>query len=197
MRDLNQIYDASFFESYNEEQESDIRIAADVLFDIFRPATALDVGCGPGMLVRRLRELNVEAEGWDGSENALRKAHDVVRPYLRVINVSHDAEFPLLIWPRPDLVVCTEVAEHVPESESEGLLATLCGNAGKWIVFTAAPPGQGGHDHINEQPMHYWISKFEARGWRVDETLTSAVRMGWGGLKRMWFYPANVRVFSR
>ena len=195
-RDLSTIYDPQFFESYNAEQEADIRFAADVLYDIFRPKWAVDFGCGPGMLVRRLTKLGVIAVGFDGSSHAIEKAHETIRNSLAVCNIvantSAVGDF--------NLVVCTEVAEHIPAEDADALVRTLCNACSirdGAIVFTAAPPGQGGHDHINEQPMSYWIEKFGACGLDVDETLTAAVKSGWHGLKRMWFYPANVRVFNR
>ena len=194
MRDLSRIYDAQFYESYNAEQEADIRAAADTLFDVFRPKYAADMGCGPGMMVRRLRELMVNAIGFDGSAHALKKAHETMIPFLHVMDITGNP----LIW-NQDLVICTEVAEHVPEHLADRLVDNLCcaRDQDGHIVLTAAPPGQGGHDHINEKPMSYWIEKFALRGILVNDEKTAAVRAGWSDLKRMWFYPANVRVFGR
>lgn len=193
-RDLAAIYDPTFFESYNAEQEADIRSAADTLVDVFRPASAIDVGCGPGMLVRRLRERDVQAWGFDGSVHAIEKAHEDVRRYIWQADI---AKFEALTPRTQDIAICTEVAEHIPAEKADRLVELLCSLGRFAVVFTAAPPGQGGHDHINEQPMHYWIEKFGRMGSDVDEILTAAVKEGWKGLKRMWFYPANVRVFVR
>jgi hypothetical protein len=33
------------------------------------------------------------------------------------------------------------------------------------IVFSAAPPGQGGHDHVNERSYDYWRALFYRRGY--------------------------------
>ena len=32
-------------------------------------------------------------------------------------------------------------------------------------MFSAAPPGQGGENHINEQPYDYWRSLFQRQGY--------------------------------
>ena len=37
------------------------------------------------------------------------------------------------------------------------------------VLFSAAHPGQGGDDHINEQPQSYWVSKFASRGYEKIE----------------------------
>jgi hypothetical protein len=41
--------------------------------------------------------------------------------------------------------------------------------------MTAAPPGQGGHFHVNEQPSEYWIKQFETFGYQVDPKTKSLV----------------------
>ena len=47
------------------------------------------------------------------------------------------------------------------------------------IVFTAATPGQGGDDHINEQLHSYWVAKFQAAGFAYDERLPSRWSDSW------------------
>lgn len=193
-RNLSAIYDAQFFESYNEVQEEDIRSAADTLHLVFIPSTAIDFGCGPGMMVRRLRENLVDAWGIDGSEHAITKAHPDVRSSLMVGDITD-----LRATNVYDLVICTEVAEHLPADQADRLVEVLTKAVGPrgHLVFTAAPPGQGGYDHINEQPMSYWESKFSALGFEVDALHTTLLKRGWHHLKRMYFYPANVRVFHK
>ena len=39
------------------------------------------------------------------------------------------------------------------------------------ICFSAAVPGQGGYQHINEQFQDYWIEKFRARGYTAYDML--------------------------
>jgi hypothetical protein len=143
--------------------------------------------------VRQLRWHGVDAIGFDGSEHALTHAHPSVKPYIWIYDITQGPKLPT----RAQLVVCTEVAEHIEFMHADKLVDFLADSAREWVVFTAAPPGQGGHDHCNERPMHYWIEKFCARGFDVEETLTAAVKEGWLPLTRMWFYAANVRVFKR
>lgn len=33
-------------------------------------------------------------------------------------------------------------------------------------VVSLAPPGQGGHYHVNCQPLEYWEEKFKGHGFR-------------------------------
>jgi SAM-dependent methyltransferase len=74
-----------------------------------------------------------------------------------------------------DLAYCLEVAEHLPPALGESLVDVLCRLARK-VVFSAAPPGQGGVGHINEQPAHYWHDKFAVRAFRHDPAASKAIR---------------------
>ena len=37
-----------------------------------------------------------------------------------------------------------------------------------YAIITTAPPGHGGHHHVNEQHIEYWIDKFNSIGFDVD-----------------------------
>jgi hypothetical protein len=72
-----------------------------------------------------------------------------------------------------DLAVCFEVAEHFPERPAPRLLASLTG-AASVVMFSAAIPGKGGVEHVNEQWLGYWRSSFAEREYMmVDAPLNS------------------------
>jgi SAM-dependent methyltransferase len=197
-RDLNAIYDERFFADYSGTQVEDIRTVADGLFETFKPKVVLDVGAGPGVLVKRLREHGVVAWGVDGSLHALTKADEDVRDYLRLEDIT-DVSTSLVTEP-VELVTCMEVAEHIPEEFAEILVQKLCDACVRSgaVVLTAAPIGQTGHDHINCQPLfYYWVDKFRARGFEVDDDATVKLKQAWAPVTRMWWYAANVCVFRR
>ena len=66
---------------------------------------------------------------------------------------------PFPIEDKFDMVICTEVLEHIGEEHAANavkLLASLSDN----ILFSAAIPNQGGLNHINEQWQTYWTDLF-------------------------------------
>ena len=75
------------------------------------------------------------------------------------------------IWiPHHALAVSIEVAEHIdPELEDKFLDWITQGDR---TLLTAAPPGQGGEHHVNEQPKEYWIERMSDRGFVYDGILT-------------------------
>jgi hypothetical protein len=65
-------------------------------------------------------------------------------------------------------------------------------------VFTAAHPGQGGTDHVNEQPATYWIAKFAKRGFSSDLDLADRWRKDWEASGQVpEFYSQNLMIFRK
>jgi len=67
------------------------------------------------------------------------------------------------------------VAEHLPSAAAETFVDNLVRH-GRVILFSAAVPGQGGEQHVNEQPLEYWRAKFAARGYEVFDFMRPRVR---------------------
>lgn len=64
-----------------------------------------------------------------------------------------------------DLVVCLEVAEHLLKNNASSFIDYISSFA-PIIFFSAAVPGQGGANHINEQWPEYWSKLFFDRGFQ-------------------------------
>jgi 2-polyprenyl-3-methyl-5-hydroxy-6-metoxy-1,4-benzoquinol methylase len=147
-------------------QRSAERIAADI-FERFRPASFVDVGCGTGEYLDGLRKFGVHVHGIELADVAWQickeKSLDVLKTDL--------TKTPRLPW-RVDVVMSCEVAEHLPEEAAGTLVSAIASGAEKHVVFTAAAPGQEGLNHINLQPKSYWIEKFVASGFAYDEKAT-------------------------
>ena len=58
-----------------------------------------------------------------------------------------------------------EVAEHIPIESADVFIENLVRHSDGMILFSAAPPGQGGEFHVNEQPYDYWRQKFKRHGY--------------------------------
>jgi SAM-dependent methyltransferase len=189
------IYTKAWYDEARALFGAEYRALADILYDSFKFKTVLDVGCGAGFILERLlTQWGVTVRGIDGSACALEAAAEVVRPFLSV----QDLRVPVEPWaPTYDLVICTEVAEHLEAKHANTLVESCVAFAAGPIYFTAAPPGQGGTDHINEQEPLYWITKFEARS---DKTLNRDLsarinRLCALSLPRMPWFAFNGMVF--
>lgn len=188
---VSAIYDRHFFARqlrWREEYDA----IADTLVKHMPFSSVLDLGCGSAFLITRLARHGKSVLGIDGSSDArvfaAAELHDKI--------LTHDLTSPIEIG-RYDLVICTEVAEHLPAAHADTLVSSICRNAGRWVFFTAALPGQGGHGHVNEQPHGYWIDRFRERGWALDAGRTAAFRRELSERVRIarWF-PMNALLFS-
>ncbi len=95
-----------------------------------------------------------------------------------------------------DVALCLEVAEHLPPVLGDSLVALLS-DISSTVVFSAAPPGQGGIGHINEHPREYWTARFEARSLHLQVELTERVAHLFATCGVAQFLIDNVMVLQR
>jgi 2-polyprenyl-3-methyl-5-hydroxy-6-metoxy-1,4-benzoquinol methylase len=142
-----------------ESQEQQNHISAEkifhLLFKLYKPNSILDVGCGLGTWLSVARELGVEnvcgIEGPWINPKQLRIDPEYV--------IIQDLEHPFNLHRSFDLVISLEIAEHLSPNVASTFIASLVSH-GDIILFSAAIPYQGGHNHINEQFPSYWANLF-------------------------------------
>jgi SAM-dependent methyltransferase len=187
-----EVYNADYYAQVIEPtMEASADVIAASIVEQFGAGRVVDIGCGTGLLLAKLRDRGVDVEGVEYSHAAVEACRGRGLKVGRV-DLEHDPMPPL----RADVVVSTEVAEHLPESCAERFVDALCAISGT-VVMTAATPGQGGTDHVNEQPNEYWIKKLAARGYVLEEPLTAAWRRRWEEAGAAGCYWNNVMVFQR
>lgn len=167
------LYGRSFFRRRARKYHDKQVIVAGQLFRIFRPASVFDAGCGIGSFLAGFRALGVRAGGCDpfGHRYALKGVSvgpwnltDSIMDALGDINLQTS-----------DLCLCIEVAEHIDKRASHVLAANLAALTGRWLVFTAAGPGQRGTGHINCRPQPAWIRIMRRAGLRYSGKMTAKV----------------------
>lgn len=166
-------------------------MVASIVRDL-RPQRLVDVGCGPGVFLTRLRDLGVDVSGVDASEIALSRCRERA---LSVVRVDLEQD-PLPSLAASDTALCLEVGNLIAGSAADRCVGMLC-TVGRAVVFSAGAPGQGGDRVRNEQPPEYWIEKFRRRGFACDLRLSLRWRANWrAGGTAPWF-ATNVLVFKR
>lgn len=188
----NWIYDESY---YLTEVDGAAMLSApamaETLMQIWAPARVVDVGCGTGALAAEMTSRGVSVEGLEYADAAIAICRD---RGISVRKFDIETQDPLDLV--ADLVVSFEVAEHLPEKVADRYVALMCAMADH-VVISAAPPGQGGTDHVNEQPPEYWIGKFAAYGLVFDEERTAAIREAFRASGSVViFYIENTLAFS-
>ena len=164
-------YGKAFFAYQQIGSLASARSVVPVVLRHLKPLSILDVGCGAGAWVAAYDEagashvVGVDA-GYVPAEQLL---FDASR--FRAIDVSSSFRLGRTF----DLVQCLEVAEHLDPSASETLVDNLVAHA-PIVVFSAAPPGQGGEHHINERPYAFWRNLFAKRGYSLFDFLRPQIR---------------------
>lgn len=189
----NDIYDAGYFASIDSSASRAAPIIADSIVEGFGPTSVLDVGCGTGALLHALQQRGVAGKGLEYAGIALRYCRERGLDVIKFDLESDKVPFPGI---RFDVVVSLEVAEHLPAAVADRFVDLICSH-GDQVVFTAATPGQGGTDHVNEQPHQYWIDRFQHRGFGFLEKQSAQWRRAWEREEMASWYYQNLMLFSR
>jgi SAM-dependent methyltransferase len=160
-----------------------------VLFEIYKPSSILDVGCGLGNWIEVAKKISgAEIKGVDGDY--------VDRRLLKIEEnefVECDLTKPFDLNRKFDLAICLEVAEHLPEASAEGFIKSIT-NHSDVIMFSAALPGQGGQNHINEQWPSYWQEHFDNCGFEMIDFFRFKI---WNNPKIEYWYKQNLFLVVR
>lgn len=166
----------------------------------FKFKTVIDLGCGNAYIASTFAKLGKTVTAIDSAEeargyvdNVVIEMHDLTKPITEF--TTYDGERVDL--PVYDLVMCLEVAEHLPPEAADTLVHSIADVAKNYVVFSAAEAGYGGTDHLNEQPKDYWREKFEARGFEQDMRLTTLMMWGLLECTNIWWFAKNIMIFKR
>jgi SAM-dependent methyltransferase len=188
MGDESRSYNAKFYRELEATRQS-AREILPLVFELVKPADIVDIGCGAGHWLAEAMELGVsDVLGVDG-EWALKAKLQVPRDKF----LEHDLRKPLKLERKFDLAISLEVAEHLPSSQAESFLSTLC-EAADVVLFSAAIPGQGGRHHVNEHWPAYWATLFVEHGLECYDVLRPKV---WNNEKVLWYYAQNCFLYAR
>ncbi|MEO0623534.1 MAG: methyltransferase domain-containing protein [Pseudomonadota bacterium] len=168
---MSYVYDSDFFDYIDGGvRRSATAMIGDALSPL-APGSVLDVGCGRGLWLSVWQAAGVsDVTGVDGDY--------VERSRLAIPEaqfVAADLTEPVDLGRRFDVVQSLEVAEHLPPEASDRFVETLVRH-GDIIVFSAAVPGQGGENHINEQPIETWRARFASHGYDAFDAVRPRLR---------------------
>jgi SAM-dependent methyltransferase len=180
-------YTRDFYSEHDEIARRSAEVVVPLVLELVGPRSVVDVGCGSG---RWLAVFSAH-----GVDDVLGIDSEDVPPDLVAIPGSallrRDLTSTLTLGRRFDLVVCLEVAEHIPPEAGERLVSSLAG-LGPLILFSAAIPHQGGTRHINEQWPDYWAEAFGRHDFVAVDCLRRKV---WRDPAVAWWYAQNMLLF--
>lgn len=154
------MYSTSFFVNRQEASRTSARLVLPAVFELVKPDSVVDFGCGTGTWLEAAKALGVKRVlGLEGPW--IKKAKPLIaESELRVSDLSQ----PIALPERFDLAISLEVAEHLPPERARGFVADVTA-ASDVVLFGAAIPEQGGTGHVNEQWQSYWADLFKECGY--------------------------------
>ncbi len=174
------IYDKEYHEKIETEERPAAERIADYIFNKFNPSSIIDYGCSTGIYLKPFERYKIDLKGLENSSDALEN---------KLLNEVEycDLTIPLKLEYTSDFSLSIEVGEHIEEQYADIYVKNICDNSFKWVLFSAAIPGQSGVGHINCQYKDYWIKKFEKNFFIVDyvetklflDYLVTGYHMGW------------------
>ena len=182
-------YDKDFYVNREVETSASAEAILDEVFDMCRPDSVVDFGCGVGTWLKVCNKkgakklLGFEGQWIEDLPKGIVSRCVAVKDLSKKIVLDH--EF--------DLAITLEVAEHIKELDAEIFVDNLA-NASNIVLFSAAIPGQGGVGHLNEQWPRYWVEKFEQRGFRLFDVLRPSL---WENQMVKVWYKQNTLLFVR
>lgn len=136
----------------NKDRSEEVILS--LVMEKFNVMSMVDFGCATGRWCKEAKSLGVtDVLGIDG-EYVDQSALVIDKTEFMSADLGTCIELPQ----KYDLAVSLEVAEHLPEEQSDIFVENIV-RAADIILFSAAIPGQGGDFHVNEQPLSYWQKK--------------------------------------
>lgn len=184
------IYDNAFLRYTAQSSAYSARSITSILSVKLGVESVLDVGCAMGTWLDAWSKCGViDYHGVDGDYVDRRRLEIPTTAFTAVdLNASFD------LGRQFDLVQSFEVGEHIETRATEDYVASLATHALRYVLFSAAPPGQGGEFHINEQPYEYWREKLARRGFVAVDAVRPMIA---DDPRISYWYRYNIFLFVR
>ena len=147
-------------------------VITSLLSDLISPRSVLDVGCARGTWLKAWSG-HLSSGDYHGADGGYASPALLEIPAEKFTAADLNTGFDL--GRTFDLVQCLEVAEHLNPSCSERFVSCLARHSSRFLLFSAAPPGQGGEYHINEQPYEYWRNLLANEGFDAFDVLRKRI----------------------
>lgn len=161
-----------------------------IVLEYVQPKRVLDIGCSRGEWLSVFVKHGATPFGYD-REIPLRLTNN-----LGIVDLTEELvgqDFGDMLEGEFDLAVCLETAEHLPAAVAAALVKILT-RAASVVLFSAAIPGQGGYQHINEQPHAYWRELFAQHHFEQLDAIRPFIK---DNEQVAWWYRQNIFLFIK
>jgi SAM-dependent methyltransferase len=180
-------YTSKYYDTWLPISRSSAATIVPLIIDLVSPRSVVDVGCGSGVWLEQFRNAGIaDIRGIDGPWVDPGRLHFPAESFQ-----AWDLTQPIHPDRRFELAVSLEVAEHLPSEVADEFVASLV-RLSPTVLFSAAIPGQGGANHVNEQWPEYWVRRFARHSYVAVDAVRPAV---WEETDVAPFYAQNSAIF--
>jgi hypothetical protein len=168
----------------NHKYDSPLVPALETLFGTGTVASFGDGDGGYKKLIDKSGKIKVY-DSYDGAPFCENKTNGLVK-FL-------DLSIPVYGLRLYDWVISLEVGEHIPKKYEHTFLNNIANHAKEGVVLSWGVIGQGGHGHVNNQPLNYIVQQMDIRGFYQDKENSTKLQKA---CTFSWF-KRNIYVYRR
>src|SRR3990167_5169620 len=170
---------------------------AEIADKLLKPKSVIDVGCANGFTIEWWLKHGIKADGIEGAAAAFRNMPAAVRKRVK----RHDLRQPLPPGQAYELVVFTEVAEHIKPEHESTMLDNVVGLVGKYLLISWSShwddfKGTNLQEHFNPRSRSYVIRRLSRMGLRFQPLLTDKINLKLKGKAAFSHWQNNLLIFK-
>jgi SAM-dependent methyltransferase len=169
--------------------QADAAIISTAIMDQFAPDSVFDIGCGIGLHMKPFLDADIDAAGVDETDVAHENA---VVPTKRIAIQNLTA--PYDPGERYDMVLCIDMLEYTAPEQEAALLTTITNAVRETAVVSVPLPRYSSFRYDREEPLAYWVDRFDDHGLQYDEAATQELQERVDADEEAWV-PEQLLVF--
>ncbi len=165
------------------------------IFNVFNTKSVLDLGCGVGSYLEGLYISG--CKDLLGIELNFNNAKKYLVNDISSFVIEGDVTKEINLDRKFDCVISFEVGEHINPNGMNTFINNITSYANKYIIFTAAGPGQRGTGHINLTEKKIWIKEIVSKGFLYKKHLVKRCKIDWKEFNVASYIIRNLMIFKR
>ena len=171
---------------------------AEIADKLLKPKSVIDVGCANGFTIEWWLKHGIKADGIEGAKAAFKLMPAAVRRRVKL----WDLRKPLPLGKSYNLVLFTEVAEHIKPKYENVMLKSVVGLVEKYLLISWSDKwddfkGTKRQEHFNPRPKAYVKKRLTALGLKFEPRLTEQLNLNLKETAAYQHWKNNLLIFKR
>lgn len=166
------------------------------VFDMNSVRSIIDVGCADGNLIGIIKENNphINVTGVEYFEYHKKYAKSSIVDSIKILDIRDDLPDDLKDQ-KFDIVICTEIAEHIEPEFTQKFLSNLKSLTGQFLIMTWSRHGgekerhkDEHHQHLNPLELDQYLQTVSNNGFQLNQAATQYLHNSFMNKKNFYFW---------